>query len=284
MIECLLNNPNIAISICSLSISIIALLFSQKTARLSSYSQKGCYNIFLIRRGFLARMLKKRYDFTVKIYNSANSNVISFDYGLVISPKIGGVCRAQIFSAFDDKASFGINKTSPDILTAKVKHFIPKKYAYNSVTKFSSTPLYPYFSKSEKIDDNTRMCERKLNRYHFYIEIIDYCNNIEIWYMSFSLLLSNVKDERKLWRQCGTGIGYRYYTFDDICIVSPRDVPKNLNRANNFNKSLEKIEKISLDSTTLIEYGFNAINFDLQLFEMKEYISFLKILNAEKLK
>lgn len=99
----------------------------------------------------------------------------------------------------------------------------------------------------------------------------------------FSLLLSNAKNERKLWRKCNYDTGYAYFTFDDINIVSSRDVPKNLNRANNFNKCLEKIEEKeenSLDSIRLIEHGFDTINLDLQLFEIKEYIAFLKNLNA----
>ncbi len=65
MIEYLQKNPNIAISIFSLIISIFALSFSQKTAKLNSYNQKGCYNIFFMPRGFRAKLMK-RYDFTVK--------------------------------------------------------------------------------------------------------------------------------------------------------------------------------------------------------------------------
>lgn len=286
MIEYLQKNPNIATSVFSLIISIFALSFSRKTAKLNSYNQKGCYNIFFIPRGLFANLMK-RYDFTVKIYNSVTSKVIPFDYNLVISPKIGGIYEAQMFSTFDDESSLGINKTLPNILTEKVKHSLYKEYAYKSVTSFSSTPLYPYFSASGKFDENTCKCERQLNRYHFYIQITDYCNNIEIWYISFSLLLSNIKDDKKSWRKCNYDTGYSYYTFNDINIISPRDIPKNLNRANNFKKCLEEIEgkeENSLDSTTLIKDGFDTMNRDLQLFEMKKYIAFLKNLSDEKLK
>ncbi|WP_434307604.1 hypothetical protein [Clostridium botulinum] len=286
MIEYLQKNPNIAISIFSLITSIFALSFSQKTAKLNSYNQKGCYNIFLIPRGFFAKLMKK-YDFTVKIYNSVTSKVIPFDYKLVISPKIGGIYEAQMFSTFDDESSLGINKTLPNILTKKAKHSLSKEYAYKSVTSFSSTPLYSYFSVSGKFGENTCKCERKLNRYHFYIQITDYCNNIEIWYISFWLLLSSIKDEQKSWRKCNYDTGYAYYIFDDINIVSPRDIPKNLNRANNFKKCLEEIEgkeENSLESITLIKDGFDTMNRDLQLLEMKEYIAFLKNLSDKKLK
>lgn len=286
MIEYLQKNPNIAISIFSLIISIFAIAFSQKTAKLNSYNQKGCYNIFFIPRGIFAKLMK-RYSFTVKIYNSVDSNVIPFDYRLVINPSIGGVYGAQMFSTFEDESSLGINKTFPNIITEKLKYSLSKKYAFKSVTYFSSTPLHPYFSASGKFSEDTCTCERKLNRYHFYIQITDYCNNTEIWYISFSLLLSNVKDEQKSWRKCNYDTGYTYYNFDDINIVSPMDIPKNLNRANNFKKCLEEIEgkeENSLDSTTLIKHGFDTINYDLQLFEMKEYIAFLKKLSDEKLK
>ncbi len=117
MIEYLQKNPNIAISIFSLITSIFALSFSQKTAKLNSYNQKGCYNIFLIPRGFFAKLMKSMTY--CKIYNSVTSKVIPFDYKLVISPKIGGIYEAQMFSTFDDESSLGINKTLPNILTKK---------------------------------------------------------------------------------------------------------------------------------------------------------------------
>jgi len=229
----------------------------------------------------------KKYNFTVKIDNSAYSKVIPFEYELIITPKIGGIYEAQMFSAFDDELSLGINKTLPNILPKKEKHSLSKEYAYKSVTSFSSTPLYPYFSVSGEFAENTCKCEIKLNRYHFYMQITDYCSNIEIWYISFSLLLSNGKDKQKSWRKCNYDTGYAYYTFDDINIVSPRDIPKNLNRANNLKKCLEEIEgkeESSLNSTTLIKYGFHTMNQNLQLFEMKEYIDFLKNLSDEKLR
>lgn len=70
------------------------------------------------------------------------------------------------------------------------------------------------------------MYDSQLNRYHFYIEITDYCKNTEIWYMSFSLLLSNIKETSE-WKKCTYYHGYEYYTFNDINIISPRDIPKN---------------------------------------------------------
>ncbi|EDT76213.1 hypothetical protein [Clostridium butyricum] len=176
MIEYLQKN---VISIFSLIISIFVLLFSRKTAKLNSYNQKGCYNIFFIPLGFFAKLMKK-YNFTVKIYNSAYSKVIPFEHELIITPKIGGIYEAQMFSAFDDELSLGVKKTLLNILPKKEKHSLFKEYAYKSVTLFSSTPLYPYFSVSGKFGENACKCEKKLNLYHFYIQITDYCNNIEI--------------------------------------------------------------------------------------------------------
>lgn len=78
-----------------------------------------------------------------------------------------------------------------------------------------------------------------------------------------------------------------FSAFDDINIISSRDIPKNLNHANNFKKCLEEIERkeeSSLNSTKLIKEGFNTMNQNLQLFEMKKYIAFLKNLSDEKLR
>lgn len=63
-------------------------------------------------RGFFAK-LKEKYNFNVKIYNSVQSKVIPFEHEPIITPKIGGIYEAQMFSIFDDELSLGINKTLP---------------------------------------------------------------------------------------------------------------------------------------------------------------------------
>lgn len=275
------NNPSIIISTLSLVVALLAFRVNRNTSKLNSYNQKACYHVFLLKKGLLAH-LKNKYDFNAKIYPSICSEVIPFDYSLCIRPYIGGIYRTQIFSTFDNEYSLGINRTLPVILLAKPKGLSPKKYANKAEYYLSSTPLFPYAYATE----NTQKSDRQLNRYHFYIEITDYCNNIEIWYMSFSLLLSNIKEENRNWNKCTYYHGYEYYTFNDINIISPRDIPKNLDRTNSFTKSIEEIvgkEENSLDSANLIEYGFDKMEYDFQLYEMKEYIAFLKRLSNNKI-
>lgn len=272
------DNLSVIISTLSLFVAFFALMINRKTARLNSYNQKACYHVFLVKKGLLQKTINK-YDFNVKIYPSAISEIIPFDYSLCIRPYIGGIYRTQIFSDFDNQCTLGTAKTRPLILNKKPKGISPKKYANNEEYQFSSTPLFPYVYALGKFDEDSRKSDRQLNRYHFYIEITDYCNNTEIWYMSFSLLLSNIKESEYNWKKCTYYHGYKYYTFNDINIVSPKDIFKNVDRISNFNKSLSEIvekEENSCDSINLINDGFSKMEYDLQLYEMKEYITFLE--------
>lgn len=285
MLKYIQENLIVIISTLSLIIAFSALMLNRKTSKLNSYNQIACYHVFLLKKGLLTQLVNK-HDFNVKIYPSISSKVIPFDYSLCVRPYIGGIYRTQIFSIFDNDFSFGINKTCPLISSLKPKVFSTKKYANNSAYCFSSTPLYPYTYVLGKFDENQQKCDMQLNRYHFCIEITDYCNNTEIWYMSFSLLLSNIKDSQYKWKKCIYYNGYKYYTFHDINITSPKDIPKNFDRAATFNKSLTKIianKEISIDSVNLMENDFDKLEYDLQLYEMKEYIEFLKRIKYNKL-
>lgn len=276
------QDVSIIISILSLIVSLSALKLNRKISKLSSYNLKACYRVFLLQKGLVAKLFRQ-YDFSVKIYPSVSAGVIPFDYRLCIRSDIGGIYRTQIFSAFDNEFSLGINKTQPQVLTEKPKDFVPRKYANNSESSFLSTPFFPYAYAVGKFNSSLNKADEQLNRYHFYIEITDYCNNTEIWYMSFSLLLSNVKKTQYEWKKCKQYDGYEYYTFHDINITSPKDIPKNLDCATTFNKSLTEIiarKENSLESVNLIENGFAKVEYDFQLYEMKEYIDFLKRLNS----
>ncbi len=281
MVQYLQENPSIIISILSLVVAFFALILNKKISKLNSYNHRACYNVFLLKKGLKAQLLNK-YDFSVKIYNSIESKAIPFSYSLCIRPYIGGISRAQIFSVFDNEYSLGINKTQPQVLIEKPKAFSFRKYANNLDCLFRSTPFYPYAYAVGNFDKDLKKAENQLNRYHFYIEISDYCNNTEIWYMSFSLLLSNKKDSQYEWNRCKYCEEYEFYSFHDINITSPKDVPKNLDRATTFNKNIKDIidkKENSLESARLIEKGFLDLEYDFQLYEMKEYIEFLKKLN-----
>lgn len=288
MLLCSQTNPctidiSIVISALSLLIACLAFLVNQKNSTLNSYAQKACYQVFFVKRNFLELFLNK-YRFNIKIYPSIMSEVIPFNYTLRIRPYIGGIYRTQLFTSFDDDFSLGTAKTGPILFETMPSKISLKKYANTSDHQLSTNVLFPYAYAVGKYDEKTRKSDNQLNRYHSYIEITDYCGNTEIWYMSFSLLLSNKKDTQYKWLKCTFYDGYDYYTYNNIAIVSPKDVLKNYNRTLKFNKSIDQIigkTNNSLESKSLIENGFAKMEYDFQLYEMKEYINFLKKLKTD---
>lgn len=257
MIETITNNLSTIIPIV---ISLFALCFSIKAyrhnvfnSRIQSYYQKASYRVFLVTLGFIDRFFGK-VSFRVKIHNSIFSDSYLFPYKVCITPNIGGIARAQTFDLILTGIPLGIDKTFP-IVRNKLKKFysLSRDYAHHDVLSFIDSEKYPYFNFThEKL--------RSFGRYHFCIEITDFSNNTEIWYMAFSLVV-NRNDKRNVIS----------YEFDDINIVSPKDMIKNLDRVLSFNKSLEDIEK---------EKDFDTARYDLQLFEMKKYFLFLKRLKV----
>ncbi|PFU40474.1 hypothetical protein COK86_19445 [Bacillus cereus] len=210
---------------------------------------------------------------SVKVEDSASSKGIELDYDFKIVPLLGGVSRAQIFGDIGKQEYIGIDRTGLVVKKYKYKH--PKKYANQINLNFSSKAWYSYLSANGKFDEEERKHEKKLLRYHRYIEIIDYCGNTEIRYTAFSLLLTNTPEANANWKRCNKNVGFTHYKFDDFIIVSPRDVPKNLNRASQFTKDLNQIlgKTDFYGSKNFIEH--EHINYELQRFEMKEYIKFL---------
>lgn len=278
------NIISTTISVFSVLVALAALILNRKSAKRNSYNQKACYYVFFIKKKTLA-CIRKKYDFMTKVHNSAHSREIPFDYSLIVSPYIGGIYRTQIFSILDCEYPIGINKTGPVVLKRKPsKKYLLKKYASESEWSFTLTPLFPYFSAYGMDDIEHIKYDKQLNRYHFYLEITDFCQNTEIWYISFSLLLSNIRSTKRRWKKCSYDDNYKYYLFDDINIVSPKDIPKNLERINKFDKTLSEIldnKENSIESITLNQKGFEQINHDLQIFEMKEYVKFLEKLNIK---
>ncbi|MGE7975574.1 hypothetical protein ACQKOK_22220 [Bacillus cereus] len=268
------------IAIVSLLIATITLFLNRRISRLNSYNQRGNYDVFYQEKNIL-----KRYMFTsrisVKVDNSAYSEEIELDYDFKIVPLLGGVYRSQIFDDIGTREYIGIDRTGPVVKKYKYKYKHPKKYANQNTLNFSSTAWYSYFSANGRFDEEKRKYEKKLLRYHRYIEITDYSGNTEIWYTAFSLLLTNTPEANTNWKKCNKNIRFTHYRFDDFIIVSPRDIPKNLNRALQFTKDLNQIlDEINLfESKTFIEKGHKYINYELQRFEMKEYI---KLLNDTK--
>lgn len=261
IIKVLKGNFSIMISLLALITSIFSLILSEKNSKLNSYSQKAIYSIFLLKINWFNRLIKN-YNFHVKIFNSVISQTIPFNYGIVIKPYIGGIHKAKIFSSLNENSYLGTEKNVPIITNNRTPIYL-KKYAYIYTTYFSSSPLFSYFSFSMEKDN------MMLNRYHLYILITDYCNNTEIWYISFSLLLkknSNMYNEIE-WKKFKGYCGFKYYCFDDINIVSSKELCSNIEKIENFKKTLEEIEKNT---------DFDSVKYDLQLYEMKEYLLFLE--------
>jgi hypothetical protein len=127
------------------------------------------------------------------------------------------------------------------------------------------------------------------HRYHRYIEITDYCGNTEIWYFSFLLCLSNLKEdtERERGWKCyrGTWGGFKYYKFVGFVIISPKYFPKNLNKTITYKKSLSDITGIESkfgESEEFVKKGYYKIVQELKLYEIREYHEFLQRLDKYK--
>lgn len=264
------------IAIFSLCVAIVALSLNRKNSKLNSYDQHGSYIVFFQKETKIKRWLYGP-QFCVKINNSSMLNVIAFDYNLKIKPLLGGIYRTHLFDDIEKKDYIGTTRTLPVVRTYKNKSKFPNKYAHQNMVNFSSTPIYSYFSVNGQFNKEESYFENRLCRYHKYIEITDYRGNTEIWYVSFSLHLSNLKEDRN-WKKCNGNVAFKYYKFDELNIVSPRDIPANLNRALQFNKDISNIsgsEKSWGESERFVELGFSSINSELLLYEMKEYILFL---------
>lgn len=247
----------IGISILALIVSFFALRLNIRNYRAQSYYQNGSYKIFLVELSWLDNFLS-RYCFKAKVTKSSGSNSYTFPYHIAISPNVGGVERAQFFEIIPDGGiNLGIRKTIPIIKkNFKKFNFINKQYAHAQIISFGGSEKHPYFYNSYNHSES----KTSLSRYHFCIEITDFKNNTEIWYVSFSLILNKDK-----------GNDVINGKFDDFTIVSPKDLIKNINEVTNFNTSLEDISK---------KDDINQVKYELQLFEMKEYLNFLSKVKA----
>lgn len=278
--ENILAIVTVCIAFCSFIIARISLLFTKNNSRSNSYNSRGNFSVYF----------KKNIhpSFEVKIYNSVMSDTIPFDYTLQIESMVGGIFRTHCFNRMDDSSTMGAVKSLPIIKKKRRKNLIFKKYAHDKLISFSSDPFYCYFETLGKYDKENRIRENKLNRYHNYIEITDYCGNTEIWYFSFSLHLSNLKKdiEHDIWEKCNDPFAhFKYYRFSDFTIMSPKDLPMNLRRTLKYEKNLSDIREFAddfMDSKRFIERGYRKIEYELQLYELREYHEFLQALRKYK--
>lgn len=271
-----------AVAMISLFVATRSLAQSKLSARLASYNARGSYDVFLTKDSRFKRYFGNA-NHQVKIYSSVMSGTIDFDYEINIVAINGGIYRAQLFENIGKREYIGIGTTGPELRTSIPKHSPPKEYANQGRVSFYGTPLFPYFSAAGRESDTDDEDAIQLNRYHQYIEITDFCGNTEMWYLAFSLHLSNrEKDFNKAegWRVLDKdGTPYKYYRFAAVTIVSPKDLPKNLDAALTPQQTLEEIrgsEASWQPSAPLSEDGWEAMNNKLKLYEMREYYRFIK--------
>ena len=271
-----------AVAIVSLFVATRSLAQSKVSARLASYNARGSYDVFLTEESRFKRYFGDA-NHQVKIYSSIMSGTIDFDYEINIVAINGGIFRAQLFENIEKHEFIGISTTGPELRASIPKHSPPKKYANQGRVSFYGTPLFPYFSASGREDDADDQDAIQLNRYHQYIEITDFCGNTEIWYLAFSLHLSSLESDFNKadgWRALAkNSTPYKYYRFAAVTIVSPKDLPKNLDAALTPQQTLQEIrgsEESWQPSAQLSDAGWEAMNNKLKLFEMQEYYRFIK--------
>lgn len=277
------------IPIISATVAIISMLIARRSlaqskvsARLASYNARGSYDVFLTKDSRFKRSFGDA-NHQVKIYSSVMSGTIDFDYEINIVAINGGIYRAQLFENIEKREYIGISTTGPELRTSIPKHSPPKEYANQGRVSFYGTPLFPYFSAAGRESDADEQDAIQLNRYHQYIEISDFCGNTEIWYLAFSLHLSRQEgdfNKAEGWRALAKdSTPFKYYRFAAVTIVSPKDLPKNLDAALTPQQTLEEIrgsEASWQPSAQLSESGWEAMNNKLKLYEMREYYRFMK--------
>ncbi|WP_312211821.1 hypothetical protein [Pseudescherichia sp.] len=271
-----------AVAIVSLFVATRSLAQSKVSARLASYNARGSYDVFLTKDSQF-KCCFGNANHQVKIYSSIMSGTIDFDYEINIIAINGGIYRAQLFENIEKREFIGISTTGPELRASIPTNSPPKKYANQGRVSFYGTPLFPYFSAASRENDTADEDAIQLNRYHQYIEITDFCGNTEIWYLAFSLHLSKLESDFNKadgWRALAkNSTPYKYYRFAAVTIVSPKDLPKNLDAALTPQQTLEEIrgsEESWQPSTQLSDAGWEAMNNKLKLYEMQEYYRFIK--------
>lgn len=271
------------ISVVSLGISFLSLSLNNRNSRLASYSMRGNYSVSFRKESWKEKILSSP-AFSMKIFNSISSEVLRFEYKIQIIPITGGVRRAQLFSGIEKGNYIGIDRSGPVIINkVNQRKKFPRKYAYESLHGFTSTPFYSYFSVRCRGNNEQHYNDRALNRYHQYLEVTDFNGNTEIWYFSFSLYLSNLEmdyDFSKGWKKFRSPY-FKYYKVSEIIIFSPKDLLKNLRSSLMPTMNLAEVrgcEEEWQSSDRLAREGFSPFDDDLQLYELREYYQFHEII------
>jgi hypothetical protein len=278
----LIKENSVLVSIISLCVAALSLTLNKKTSRMTSYNSRGNYIVYFSKIAGLKKFFTAS-GFSVKIYNSALSDIIELDHKIHITPLLGGIRRAQIFDGLDNRNNLGISKTIYPAFKRARKIKFPRRYAHDDLYSFNSSPFFAYFSASGKHAVSANPVDRKLNRYHSYIEITDYSGHSEIWYFSFSLHLSNLDTDfvkSANWKRFRADelSPFKYYRFADFTVLAPVDLYKNLATALTPQIPLSEIRGCNEEhenSDRLMQSGYESLEYELQQYELREYYSFL---------
>ena len=252
-------------SLSSVVISFFMWQLNRKNSILSSYTQKAKPQI-LIKNTHL-----RKKSFEIKLNTSKGlsyNNKINTNKRIELNSAIGGIRDANLIELIEQNP-VGTSKTVPSSKKEKLEYSVSKKKWCINLSEW-----FPYEIVNIDID------VFQINRYCNYLIIEDYLGNIDVALISLKLILSKNKNklknkfgEEKIIKQSG------YYCIVKENIVTKWDIYSNLERV----KLSKEISEIKKNCKNPSEEDIEMINHEFDLFEMKKYIKFLKMLDLIKL-
>lgn len=273
IIEWFTNGENLktVLSVLSAVISFSMWRLNRRNSILSSYTQKAKPQI-LIKDSFFNMPLVKKSFYEIKLNTSEGllgNEIINTNKKIILRSTIGGIRESNLIDLIE-KNPIGTSKTLPSKQKEKVRYLASKPEIY-----INSSMWFPY--KIMYIDNDNF----QIKRYCKYLIIEDYLGNIEVSLVSMKLISSTDKNKLKIKFENEKVIKqHEYYYIIKENIVTRWDVYSNLERVK-LAKEISEIENNYKDSS---EEDIEMINHEFDLFEMKKYIEFLKMLDLIKLK
>ena len=216
--------------------------------------------------------LVKKSFYEIKLNTSEGllgNEIINTNKKIILRSTIGGIRESNLIDLIE-KNPIGTSKTLPSKQKEKVRHLASKPEIYINSSMWS-----PY--KIMYIDNDNF----QIKRYCKYLIIEDYLGNIEVSLVSLKLISSIDKNKLKIKFENEKVIKqHEYYYIIKENIVTKWNVYSNLERV----KSAKEISEIENNYKDSSEEDIEMINDEFDLFEMKKYIEFLKMLDLIKLK
>ena len=265
------ENLKTVLSVLSAGISFSMWRLNRRNSILSSYTQKAKPQI-LIKDSFFNMPLVKKSFYEIKLNTSEGllgNEIINTNKKIILRSTIGGIRESNLIDLIE-KNPIGTSKTLPSKQKEKVRHLASKPEIYINSSMWS-----PY--KIMYIDNDNF----QIKRYCKYLIIEDYLGNIEVSLVSLKLISSIDKNKLKIKFENEKVIKqHEYYYIIKENIVTKWNVYSNLERV----KSAKEISEIENNYKDSSEEDIEMINDEFDLFEMKKYIEFLKMLDLIKLK